>query len=507
MDEFLPLLLTHLKGIWKCRWHAIIIAWIVLLAGCVIVYTLPNKFQATSRVFVDTQGILKPLLASMTTTPNVEQQVSIMSRTLISRPNIERVLRMVDLDIKATTVRDNERLVNHLMEKIVITGTGRDNLYTVSYTHENPKTAKDVVQSMLTIFVEGSLGDKTQDSNNAVKFINEQIKIYEEKLVIAEAALKDFKIRNSGMLPRQGSDYGARLFETMDSLTQAKLELLEAEQARNAIKRQISGDGAAKTQAISSNLEIDTRIQDLTKNLDSFRLQFTEEHPDVIATKRLIAQLESRKQDEEKTKKSSADPGKNFSPMLQQLTVSLSGAEAKVAAMQARVEEYTTRVARLKNASITAPKIEEEYSQLNRDYQVNKDSYDKLLGRREAAKLSGDLSATSELLSFRVIDPPTLPLIPSGPNRILLFSLVFVLALASGIGGSYLFSQVQPTFMSQSSLRDISGLPILGTVTMNWTEPEKAKRKKRNFIFMLSFAFLVLAYIGTIAITLFLLGR
>jgi polysaccharide chain length determinant protein (PEP-CTERM system associated) len=507
MDEFLPLLLTHLKGIWKCRWHAVIIAWFVLVAGGIVVYTLPNKFQASARVFVDTQGILKPLLAGMTTTPNVEQQVSIMSRTLISRPNIERVLRMVDLDIKATTVRDNEKMVNHLMEKIVITGTGRDNLYTVSYTHENPKTAKDVVQSMLTIFVEGSLGDKTQDSNNAVKFINEQIKIYEEKLVIAEAALKDFKIRNSGMLPRQGSDYGARLFETMDSLTQAKLELLEAEQSRNAIKRQISGDEAVKTQTISTNLEIDTRIQELSKNLDALRLQYTEEHPDVIATRRLISQLETRKLDEAKTKKSSADPGKNFSPMLQQLTVALSGAEAKVAAMQARVEEYTTRVARLKTASVTAPKIEEEYSQLNRDYQVNKDSYDKLLGRREAAKLSGDLSATSELLSFRVIDPPTLPLIPSGPNRILLFALVFALSLASGVGGSYLFSQIQPTFLSQNSLRETTGLPILGTVTMNWTEPEQAKRKKSNYIFMLSIASLLLVYILVTAGTVFLLNK
>lgn len=503
MEDFLPLLLSHLKGIWKCRWYAVTIAWAVFIAGGIIVYSLPDKYQSSARVFVDTQGILKPLLAGMTTTPNMEQQVSIMSRTLISRPNIERVMRMVDLDIKATTVKDSERIINNLMEKIILTGMGRDNLYTVSYTHENPKIAKEVVQSILTIFVEGSFGDKSQDSNNAVRFINEQIKIYEEKLVIAEDALKNFKIKNIGLLPRQGGDYGSKLFETMDSLTQAKLDLLEAEQSRNAIKKQISGDGVALTQVISSNLEIDSRTQELNKNLDSLRLQFTEQHPDVISTKRLIAQLEARKLEEEHSRKRSADPGKNYSPMLQQLTVALSGAEAKVAAMQARVDEYSARSIRLKEMSVSAPKIEEEFSQLNRDYQTNKESYEKLLGRREAAKLSGDLSATSELLSFRVIDPPTIPLLPVGPNRLLLFSIVFALALLSSIGGSYLISQIQPTFLSQNSLREFTGLPILGTVTMNWTEPEKVKRKKSNYIFALSCVLLLALYIGVNTMMLF----
>jgi polysaccharide chain length determinant protein (PEP-CTERM system associated) len=487
MEEYLPRLLSYLKGIWKCRWYAVTISWLVFLIGSIVVYSLPDKFQATARVFVDTQGILKPLLSNMTTTPNIEQQVSIMGRTLISRPNIERVLRMVDLDINATTVKDHEQLVKGLMEKIILNGTGRDNLYTVSYTHKDPKIAKDVVQSILTIFVEGSFGDKSLDSSNAVKFITEQIKIYEEKLVIAENALKNFKIKNSGLLPRDGADYGSKLINTMDSLTQAKLDLLEAEQARNAIKKQITGDGIATKTTTTFNPEIDGRIQELNKNLDILRLKYTEEHPDVVSTKRLITQLEARKIEEDRLKIRSADPGKNFSPMLQQLTVALSAAEAKVAAMQARVDEYTIRSVRLKELSFAAPKVEEEYSQLNRDYLVNKDSYEKLLGRREAAKLSGDLSATSDLLSFRVIDPPVVPLLPSGPNRLIFYTLVFILAILAGLAGAFMISQIQPIFYSQNSLREFTGLPILGTVTMNWTIPEQRKRKQKKYFFVFNY--------------------
>lgn len=506
MEELITQLLSLLKGVWKYRWYSAVIAWIVVLAGGIKVYTLPDDYQASARVFVDTQSILKPLLSGMTSIPNVEQQVSIMSRTLLSRPNLEKVMRMVDLDIKAKTVKDHEQLINNLASQITISGTGRDDLYTLSYSNENPKIAKEVVQSLLTIFVEGSFGDKKQDSSTAVQFIDTQIKSYEEKLVVAENALKDFKIKNSGLLPRQGGDYGAQLSAIEDSLNQAKLELREAEQARNAIKNQIANDEPIddpKTEQASStvsNPEIDGRIQGLQKNLDSLRMQFTERHPDIIATKRLIAQLEARKQEEAKLlKKPSGDRGLNYSPMLQQLNVALSEAEARVAGMKARVEEYSARSARLKALSNAIPEVEAQFTRLNRDYEINKSNYDQLVSRREAAKLSGELSNTTEMMTFRVIDPPTVPYTPAGPNRLRLFSLVFLGALVAGIGTALLISQIRPTFLSQSDLRVATGLPILGTVSMNWTDREKIKRKKSLYAFGLSFILLFTLYGGVMA--------
>ncbi|MHB9103170.1 MAG: XrtA system polysaccharide chain length determinant, partial [Sulfuricella sp.] len=242
MQELMAQLLSHLKGIWKYRWHAVVAAWVVALAGWITVYKLPDRYEASARVYVDTQSILKPLLSGMTALPNVEQQVSIMSRTLFSRPNVERVLRMVDLDIKASTAKDREQQVKDMMDEIKMGTTGRDNLYTISYSNVNPKIAKGVVQSFLTIFVEGSLGDKKQDSASAVHFIEQQIKAYEEKLVSAENALMEFKRKNVGMLPREGGDYFAKLTATAESINQAKLDLREAENARDAIKKQMTDE-------------------------------------------------------------------------------------------------------------------------------------------------------------------------------------------------------------------------------------------------------------------------
>jgi polysaccharide chain length determinant protein (PEP-CTERM system associated) len=503
MVDLMAMLIAFLKEIAKYRWYAMAVSWIVAVVGWIVVYQLPNDYQASARVYVDTQSILKPLLAGMTTVPNLDQQVTFMRRTLISRPNVERVMRMVDLDIKAKTVKDHEQIVDDLMAQIKVGGTERDDIYTISYNNPNPKLGKDIVQSLLTIFVEGSFGDKKQDSEKAVHFIDDQIKSYEEKLATAENDLKDFKIKNIGLLPRQGGDYSTKMAEISDALNQAKLELLEAEQARNSIKQQIAGEEPAPltetTEPVVSNPELDARIEALNKNLDSLRLQYTEEHPDIISAKRLIAQLEARKKEEASHRKRSMDSGANYSPMLQQMNVSLSVAEARVASLKARVDEYSMRSARLKAQSTAAPEVEAQLAQLNRDYQINKENYEKLVGRREAAKLSGDLSSATDMMTFRVIDPPTVPSTPAGPNRPKLFSIVFGAALMAGIGVALLMSQIRPTFLSQRTLREVTGLPILGSISMNWTTEQKVKRRRRLYAFSFTLFVLVGTYGGVVA--------
>jgi polysaccharide chain length determinant protein (PEP-CTERM system associated) len=165
--------------------------------------------------------------------------------------------------------------------------------------------------------------------------------------------------------------------------------------------------------------------------------------------------------------------------MMQQLSVSLSDAESRVAALRARVSEYSTRVTTLRSQSQTAPEIEAQLVQLNRDYEVNRENYQKLVERREQAKLSGDLSSATDMLTFRVVEPPLAATKPSGPNRLALFSGVFIFALAAGLGGAFMMSQVRPTFLSHATLREVTGVPVLGTINMHWTDSQKVLRKRR----------------------------
>jgi polysaccharide chain length determinant protein (PEP-CTERM system associated) len=170
--------------------------------------------------------------------------------------------------------------------------------------------------------------------------------------------------------------------------------------------------------------------------------------------------------------------------------------------MRARVDEHSARYARLKAMSNAVPDLEAQLAQLNRDYEINKQNYEKLIASRESAKLSGSLNSNSEMMAFRIIDPPTVPVKPAGPNRPLLLAAVFAGALVAGIGVALLISQIRPTFMSHAQLREMTGLPVLGSVSMHWTETEKSRRRQRLAAFGASFVALIAVFSGAVGFML-----
>lgn len=536
MHEIVRQVLSYLRGMWQYRWYGVAVSWLVCVIGWVVVFLLPNQFEANARVFVDTQSVLKPLLSGLAVQPNVDQQVAMMSRTLISRPNLERVIRMSDLDIKLKTNEERERLIDALAKEIKLGGTGRDNLYTLTYRATKPEEAKRVVQSLLTIFVEGSLGDKRKDSDSAKRFIDEQIKLYEQKLVAAENALKEFKRQNMGMMPSQGRDYLSKMQEAQARLTQSRMELREAENSRDAFKKQIAsaqdgfqepdllaergGSSASPGEAtFRASPELEKRIDGLKQKLDALQLTFTDRHPDVLATKRVLDQLEGQKKEEIaklrkelESKKGSAAPaarasrGASTNPVLQQLTVSFAEAEAAVAALRSRAAEFEQQFNELKKGAHAVPQVEADLVQLNRDYEVNKKNYETLLARRESAQISGEMESNAGVMDFRIIDPPRVPPTPVAPKRPLLMWIVLAIGVGAGVALTFLMSQVRPVFNDRGSLQDFANLPILGSVSMKWTEKDVRRQRRGVMALSVSVASLFGSF-GVLMALLTLTGR
>ena len=512
MDEILRQIAITLRGMWQRRWIGLGVAWLVGMVAAVLILRMPDRYEASARIYVDTQSVLKPLMSGLAVQPNVEQQIAILSRTLISRPNVEKLVRMADLDLSAKTREEQEQLVDGLMRTLQISRAGGDNLYTLAYRDTQPERAKRVVQSLVQIFVESSLGGKRKDSDTAKRFIEDQIKVYEKKLEEAENRLKDFKLRHMNLASADGKDYYGKTAEVAAALSQAKLDLREAENSRDALKRQLAGEEpiflpepADTTPTATMLPEIDGRLETLKRNLDNLRLRFTDEHPDVLAAKRLISDLEFQRERELGARTSKVTAKKaapvNSNPVYQQLKVSLAEAEANVASLQTRVNEYDARLAGLRQSAKMVPQIEAELAQLNRDYDINKRNYEALVGRRESAEISGEMEAASGVADFRLVDPPRVSPQPVAPNRLLLYPIALLAALGGGLIASFAASQIWPTFFDSSSLRHATGLPVLGTVSLVVTDSLR-RRERRNLI---GFATGCTALLGSFAVGLVLL--
>lgn len=512
MDEFLSQITTTVRGMWNYRRLAMLVAWLVAAAGVTAVMLMPARYQASARVYLDTQTILRPLMRGIAVQPNIEQQVAMLSRTLISRPTVERLIRQADLDLGAESKADKNALIDSVTKAISIRTTKRDNLYTLSYQDPNPQVAQRVVQALLAIFVESSLGASRQDSDSARRFLDEQIKGYEAKLTDAESRLKEFKLRNIEMQSQAGLDSIERAAEVGNKLGQARLELREAESARAAASRQLQAlrsqvrQSLADTSVPIQTPEIDARLATQKSNLDGLLQRYTEAHPDVSNTRRLIRELEAQKSKEvdalrRQALASPAAQGAESNPALLEPIRLLSVAEVQVASLRARVAEYEARAIQAQEHLKVAPQLEAELAQLNRDYQIHQKNYSDLVARRESALMSGELENTSSAADFRVIDPPRVDPNPVAPNKIMLLPVSLLAALGAGFGVAFLVSQIRPVFFDGTSLRQVTELPLLGVVELipNEELQRKETRSLRRFLMAL-FALVFLYASGIFAL-------
>ncbi|MFT3736543.1 MAG: GNVR domain-containing protein [Rhodocyclaceae bacterium] len=512
MDELIRKLVGFARGAWRYRWWGMLLAWVAGIAGAVGVYLLPDKYEASARIYVDTQSVLAPLMAGLTVPNDVNQQVTMLSKTLISRPNVEKLIRMADLDLNAKTKNQREELVDRVTKTLKISSVGKDNLYTISYMDEKPDRAKRTVQSLVSIFIESGLGDKRKDTESARRFIEDQIKNYADKLDEAETRLKEFKLKNLALLGDSAKDTIGTMREIGDRLRQAQLELREAENSRDAIKKQLAGEhpgGASSEPDKPSTPELDSRIDSLKKQLDDLLRNYTDKHPDVQGTRRVLAELERQRADEIKAKKAAATSttGVNATnPVYQQLKISLTDAEARVAQLKTRAGEYSARSTQAQEMMRMAPQIEQELAQLNRDYEIHKKEYDQLVGRRESANMSAQMESVAGVADFRLIDPPSVPSKPSAPNRIMLMPIVGFLALGVGLVLSILLDQIRPAFFDSRVLRETTGLPILGSVSVTPSPDRKQRERRAKWLFMGATASLLSLHMG-LTVVMIWLGR
>lgn len=517
MNDSIQQLIVFLRGMWEYRWSAMLIAWLVALGGWAWVAMLPDRFEASTRVYIDTDSVLRPLLKGLTVETDVEQRLQLMTRTLLSRPNLEKLIRMTDMDITAATQEKQEKLVLQLQNSIAVKNLASNskrrgensNFYTISYQNSDRDLAKRVVQSLLSILVESSLGDTRKDSSTAREFLDEKIHEYEVKLTTSEDRLAEFKRKNMGYLPGREGDYFSSLKSIQEKSDAAQLELREAKRRRDTLKQQIDEFKMHGAAAIQQNAQALTptqeRIQKLKTQLDDLLLRFTENHPDVQGLRSQIAALE--KQEKDSAEANVDETRLNENPMYQQLSIALGQEESNIAAAEVRVKEYATRINDLKAKIETLQQVEVELNRLDRDYALNKKNYAALVDRRDSAKLSGQAEQTGEGIKFRVIDPPWAPQKASGPNRVLLDSVVFLAAIAAGLGIAFLLSQKNPTFYSREMLQELTGVAMFGGVTKVYSHKELVKRRINHAAYLVSGGLLTAVFLAVLFIELFEGGR
>ena len=230
MQDILDQVAAILRGVWRRRWLALGVATVVCLVSWAMILVMPDKYEASARVFVDPSTALKPVIQGLAIEQDVNAELNLVRQTLMSRPHLQKILQATGLAPKVPSPLALERATDALADRIEIVSAapiGTDGtpmpskVYTISYRDSNRDRSIKVVSILLDSFMEGTIGGKRNNSLAAQQFVERQIKDYEVRLRAAEESLAEFKKRNVGMVPEPGeqqSDYFSRLQNEIDAV-------------------------------------------------------------------------------------------------------------------------------------------------------------------------------------------------------------------------------------------------------------------------------------------------
>lgn len=434
---------------WRHRWLAVAVIWLVALAGWTGVRMLPDRYLSTARIYADADAVLGMLLRGIAIDTSPAGQVEILQRTLLSRPNLERIVDRTKLADRVAAGEDREALIKTLTSNLRFATQGR-NLFTVEYNDKDRQVAHDVVAQVVTLFFELASGSDRRQIEGARAFLIQQLTVYEQQLREAEQRRAEFTTRYQDLLALNGSS------SRLDAVRQRKQvlrgELADAISHRDLLRDQISE--SPERVPVAGNT---TAVAEAEQRLLVLRQRYTEQHPEVAAAR---AALSAARSVSGRTPASA--PRAN--PAREQLVFRFVEIESQIASLERQIRDTEAESARLEEMARTAPEVQAQFANLDRDYNVIRRNYEELLSRREAVNIAEAARTGSDRVTLEVVDPPTMPMQPAGPNRLMLAAGVLLLAL--GAGGAVIFIRVQldKSFYALRELHQI-GLPVLGAFT------------------------------------------
>lgn len=485
-----------LHAVWMRRWVALGVAWALCLAGWLVVSQMPNNYESRARIFVQLRQILPG-----TDGANQAAQARDIDRvrqTLTSAVNLEKVVRGTDLARTVATDRDIADRIAGLQKAIKLTAQ-QDNLFEISVTAPNGRLAKQIAQKLIDIFVEGNLADNRDASSQSMQFLDAQLEARQKQLQEAEAKKADFQARYLGSLPGTGS-LNDRISAARTQLASVQSDLAAAQSGLNAVNAQMSGTPANVAGAGSAATAgpARARLAALQGQLAEARSRgWTDNHPDVIALKSQVAQA---------TAAASREPmyggggGSSSNPLYLSLKSMQADKSATVAMLVQRKNQIEGDLATLEAKIAEAPGVAAEQGQIDREYQVLKDQYDKLLADREQLKVTSSAQSVSDTVKFNVIDPPTQPRSPTSPNRPLLLTAVLIAGLGAGVAAAFALAKLKTTFATATRLEKASGMPVIGSIGEVLTQAQIAMRRKKLTLFAGGVGALGVAYFGLVGV-------
>ncbi len=401
-----------IRTLWLIAGGALI-SFTVLIVGM----NFEPKYETSVTIFADNQNVIKPLLegqAAVTVPRN--ERIRIVQETMFAPRLLDQVVKSTFGNQTIMTGSDEMEEAMTELRKTINLSAPASNYITISYSNVSPNTSFKVVNKITSLFVEESSQNKRAESKSAYTFIDEQVKSYKNQLVEAENKLKAFEAANVDGIDSQVNSSIANLRTTIDEIA---IDIDAEEVKIAALEIQLANETRYANNDYNARVYRD-RLAQLESQLDTLRLNYRDEHPDVVDmqlqiqdVKKTIIEVENASQNPIQGS-SDLTGERNLNPIYEDLSGLLSEAKVTVKTKRHRLAANQNRLQEQYQRRVRVAANQADLSELTRDYSVTKNIYEDLLERKERARISMTLDLAGQGVTYKILEPAIFPVLPTG---------------------------------------------------------------------------------------------
>ncbi len=426
----------YLKLISKKKYLFVILALTIMFGVVAASYLLPERYEAKSTVFIE-KSVISELVKGIAVTPSFEDKLRVLAYTLKSRTLLLKVFSDLDLDVNKQNNGKLEKMVRDFQEKTDIKLKDKEGLFTITFSNENPRLARDYVNTLVRRYIEENINSKREESYGATSFLAEQATTIKAKLDEAEAKVNSYKRENGSVLAQSEAALLAEISEAQQKINDLAIKRRQLENMLSVARK---------------NDPMNAKLAVLQKKQQELGLVYTDNHPEVIETNNEIAAVRQQLQAGVKKAEFADVP-----------TLEMEKYSVELGTLR-EIESNLRRFISSKQSQLRSiPAVKTGLDELEREKNSQKYLYEQLVARYGQSEVSKQMEVQDKTTTFRVVDPAILPTKPFSPQRV----KIILLGILGGLAGSFavlvLLDHLDKSVRNTESLKSL-GVQILAVV-------------------------------------------
>ena len=467
-------------------------------------WMLPPRYTSGTLILVE-----QPTMPADYVVPNVaenlQERLQSITQQILSRSRLLHIVDELNLYAQARTRLSPDEIVDRMRKSIDIELVrGADNrisAFNVRYTAEDPQMAQRVTSKLTNLFINENLEIRQQESEGNTKFLEDQLASARQSLEAQEEQIRQFKGQYVGQLPSQLNS-NLQILNGLQTQLQAQSEALNTTKQQRVYLETLLGQYRAlrtPSKGDGPRLGLDELNDQLEKQKTELRdlsSTYGDQYPEVRRVKDLIAKTQAQRDQllaEQKNKPKTSDSdastaavvheGTGKDPAAQlQLESQLQANQSEIKNREQAIASLTAQLGEYQGRLNQEPVREQQLADLTRGYDQSKASYDDLLKKKNASAMATSMELLQQGERFRVIDPPSLPLKPSFPNRLKFCGIGLVVGLAFGVGCVVAAESMDDCVYSESELRKLLPVSVLSELPIVHDSADDRQRQRKAWL-------------------------